>query len=194
MTKAEERFHDAWAETIAAETVAVEAAFEACTAPENRLILARAGDLAGRRVLDLGCGAGEAAVYFAKRGALVTAADSSLGMLEATRRVAGRHGVAVETVRADCGGRLPFPDESFDLVYAANLLHHVDVGRTAAEASRILKPGGLFASWDPVAYNPLINVYRRIARAVRTPDEHPLTLADLRTVARRFPTLEVRTT
>jgi hypothetical protein len=50
---------------------------------------------------------------------------------------------------------------------------------------RALKPGGMFISYDPIAYNPLINVYRRMATAVRTPDESPLTLADLK-LARKY--------
>jgi SAM-dependent methyltransferase len=85
---------------------------------------------------------------------------------------------------------VPLPDGSFDVVYAANLLHHVDVGATLKEARRLLKDGGIFASYDPIAYNPLINVYRRMATQVRTDDEHPLRARDLSVVRQTFP--EVR--
>jgi len=48
-----------------------------------------------------------------------------------------------------------------------------------------LKPGGMFFSYDPLAYNPLINLYRRMATAVRTTDESPLTIADVE-LARKY--------
>ena len=53
------------------------------------------------------------------------------------------------------------------------------------QVRRALKPGGRFFSWDPLAYNPVINAYRRMATEVRTEDESPLTFADV-ALARRF--------
>ena len=82
-------------------------------------------------------------------------------------------------------------DETFDIVYAANLLHHVDIARCLDEVRRVLKPGGCAAFWDPVAYNPAINVYRRMAAGMRTPDEHPILRSDLELFRSRF--REVRT-
>ncbi|HSD27587.1 MAG TPA: methyltransferase domain-containing protein, partial [Vicinamibacteria bacterium] len=94
----ERRFHDAWASRTGAPEVRVRAAFEAITAPENRFILREMGDLAGRRLLDLGSGLGEAAVYFALRGARVTATDISPEMCAVAAEAARRHGVLVETI------------------------------------------------------------------------------------------------
>src|SRR6266478_423259 len=53
------------------------------------------------------------------------------------------------------------------------------------QAHRALKPGGRFFSINPVAYNPVINVYRRMATEVRTEDENPPTRSDI-ALARRF--------
>ncbi|MGZ3705827.1 MAG: SAM-dependent methyltransferase, partial [Bdellovibrionota bacterium] len=47
-------------------------------------------------------------------------------------------------------------------------------------------PGGVFFSWDPIEYNPVINVYRRMATDVRTVDEAPLRLGDLAKVKKQF--------
>ncbi|HVZ21708.1 MAG TPA: hypothetical protein VG871_11630, partial [Vicinamibacterales bacterium] len=69
---AEREFHDQWAATIDPASVDVRAFFEAETSPEPRWLLEQLGELKGRRVLDLGTGAGEAAVYFALLGADVT--------------------------------------------------------------------------------------------------------------------------
>jgi len=182
----ERRFHDAWASRTEAPEVRVRAAFEAITAPENRFILGRMGDLAGRRLLDLGSGLGEAAVYFALRGARVTATDISPEMCALAADTARGHGASIETI-ATPAERLDVPEGSFDLAYGANLLHHVaDVDAALAAVRRALRPGGRCFFWDPLAYNPAINVYRRIATAVRTSDERPLRFSVLSLFRRHF--------
>ncbi|KAM3109460.1 class I SAM-dependent methyltransferase, partial [Phormidesmis sp. 146-33] len=70
---------------------------------------------------------------------------------------------------------IDFPDNTFDIIYASNLLHHIpDPRLTLKEMHRVLKPGGKACFWDPLKHNPVINVYRRIATKVRTEDETPL--------------------
>jgi SAM-dependent methyltransferase len=179
-------FHDAWAASVRPDEVAVRAAFENLTAPENRFILERMGPLRGRRLLDLGSGLGESAVYFALQGAEVTATDISPEMCALCQETAARHGVKLTTV-VTAAETLDVEPGSYDLVYGANLLHHVqDLDGTLAAVRRALKPGGRCFFWDPLAYNPVINVYRRMATKVRTEDEHPLTFAELATFRRHF--------
>jgi len=188
----EEVFHDAWADSVDVRSIDVRRMNEACTAPEMRAIAAALGDLRGRTLLDVGCGLGEAAVYFALRGAEVTATDISPGMCDATRRLAEANGVRVAT-HVSAAEDLGLPaDRRFDIIYTGNTLHHADLPAMLDRVLPHLQPDGTFASWDPVAYNPLINVYRAIATAVRTPDEHPLRLRDVREVTRRFAHAEVR--
>jgi ubiquinone/menaquinone biosynthesis C-methylase UbiE len=184
MTAADERhaervFHDSWAASIDPTSVNIVAGFEGSTSPENRWILSQIGSLDGKYVLDLGCGAGESSVYLAARGARCVAYDLSPGMLDVAERLAALHGVSIET-RAGDAAQISFPDATFDIVYAANVLHHVDTSAALAEVHRVLKPGGLACTWDPLKHNPIINVYRRMACTTRTPDEHPL---DIRFVA-----------
>jgi SAM-dependent methyltransferase len=182
----ERRFHDEWASGTEASAVEVRAAFEAITAPENRLILSLMGDLRGRRVLDAGCGLGEAAVYFAMRGARVTATDISPRMCELAREAARRQGLDIDAIVTPVE-KLEVPPDSFDFVYGANLLHHVtDIDATLAAVRRALRPGGRCFFWDPLAYNPVINVYRRMATQVRTEDEHPLRFGVLDLFRRHF--------
>ncbi len=188
----ERAFHDAWAAGTALEDVAVREAFEALTAPEHRFILGLAGDLRGQRVLDVGCGLGEAAIYFALQGAEVTASDLSPEMLRACQANAARLGVTVRCVAASAES-LDLPAGAFDLVYAGNLIHHVvDRERFFRNVRHVLRPGGLFVAWDPLKYNPVVNVYRRIASRVRTPDERPLGRADLALARRHLPDLAFR--
>ncbi|MEO7598693.1 MAG: class I SAM-dependent methyltransferase, partial [Opitutus sp.] len=189
--QAEELFHDEWAASEDVTRINVRQRNEACTAPEMRHIRKKLGDLRGRTLLDVGCGLGEASVYFAMEGATVTATDISPGMCNVTQRLAQVNSVSLVThVSAieDLGLR---PDQQFDIIYTGNTLHHADIAATLDNVLPHLKPEGIFVSWDPVAYNPIINLYRAIATKVRTEDEHPLRLRDVRAVTSRFVSAEV---
>jgi len=186
----ERPFHDAWANSIDPRNVPVQETFTASTSPEAQWLLTQMGELRGRRVLDLGSGAGEAAVYFARLEAEVVATDLSSKMLEVLKKAATLHGTCVKIIVGSAQD-LPFASDSFDIVYAANLLHHVDIEQCLDEVRRVLRPGGIGAFWDPLAHNPLINIYRRMARAVRTEDEHPIRRSQLLWFTKRFD--EVRT-
>ncbi|MEU6064183.1 class I SAM-dependent methyltransferase [Streptomyces sp. NPDC047082] len=135
--------YDSFAEAYAAET-------------ENNLVnayyarpamLALAGDVAGRRILDAGCGSGPLSAALRDRGAIVTGIDASAGMLALARR---RLGDDVALHMVDLSDRLPFADGAFDDVVASLVLHYLeDWGPTLAELRRVLRPGGrLIASVD----------------------------------------------
>ena len=178
-------FHDAWANSTHLEDVLVRECFEAPTALENRFILERIGDLRGKKLLDIGAGLGESSVDFALRGAEVTAIDISPLMIEKVVALGKQFGVEVEGRIAE-GENLNVPANQYDLIYLANTIHHVqDRAALFQQMHRALKPGGVFFSYDPLAYNPVINIYRRIAVRVRTPDESPLGIADLK-LARKY--------
>ena len=190
--QAEGHFHDEWAASEDVTAINVRQRNEACTAPEMRHLRAVLGDLRGRELLDVGCGLGEASVYFALEGATVTATDISPGMCAAAQKLAAANGVAVAThVSAVEDLGLP-AGRQFDVIYTGNTLHHADIPAMLDAVLPHLKPDGLFVSWDPVAYNPVINVYRALATQVRTEDEHPLRLRDVRLITARFEQAEVR--
>ncbi len=181
----ESDFHDQWAAETPLEKISVREAFEAPTAPENRFILRKMGSLKGKRVLDVGAGLGESSVYFALQGAKVTATDLSPQMVDTAVRLGKLHGVEIEGVVTP-GETLDVPAASYDFVYIANTIHHVTNKPVLFEQiQRALKPGGQFFSWDPLAYNPVIGIYRKMATEVRTEDEAPLTFADVK-LARNY--------
>jgi SAM-dependent methyltransferase len=103
------------------------------------------------RVLDVAAGTGNASVPAAERGASVTASDLTPELLEAGRRRAEAAGVELGWVQADAE-RLPFDDESFDVVMssigAMFAPHHQDV---ADELVRVCRRGGTIGllSWTP---------------------------------------------
>jgi SAM-dependent methyltransferase len=153
----------------------------------------RLGPLAGRRVLDYGCGHGMASVVLARRGAAVTAFDLSPGYLAEARRRARANDVGVAFVQAD-GDRLPFADGSFDRVWGNAVLHHLDLRAAARELRRVLAPGGLAVFCEPWGDNPLLAWARRrlpYPGKQRTPDEQPLRSRHLMVLREVFPRLEV---
>jgi hypothetical protein len=68
--------------------------------------------------------------------------------------------------------------------------HHVNIEETIVRIKPHLATDGIFVSWDPLAYNPAINLYRKIATNVRTPDEHPLRLQDIKLFKKHFNKVE----
>jgi 2-polyprenyl-3-methyl-5-hydroxy-6-metoxy-1,4-benzoquinol methylase len=174
----EAEFHDQWASGINADNTLIDETFSSVTAIENQHILSQFGDVKGKRVLDYGCGAGEGGIYLAKLGANVVGVDVSPGMLEAAHRLASAHGVTIET-RQVTENKIPAADNEFDLIYGNGVLHHVDLSVAKRELARILKPDGIGCFIEPLTYNPAIEVYRYLARTVRTEDEKPLSFEDI---------------
>jgi SAM-dependent methyltransferase len=102
------------------------------------------GDVTGRHVLEVGCGAAQGARWLVRAGARVTAFDVSLGQLRESRRLDVRSGTAVaRLVQAD-GQRMPFADRAFDVVCSAfgAVPFVADSAGLMREAFRVLRPGG----------------------------------------------------
>jgi SAM-dependent methyltransferase len=104
------------------------------------------GDVAGRRVLEVGCGAAQCARWLVTQGALPVGLDVSHRQLQHGRRLDGSTGSEVPTVCATATA-LPFPDGSFDAAFSAfGALQFVyDAEAAVAEVARVLRPGGRFA-------------------------------------------------
>jgi ubiquinone/menaquinone biosynthesis C-methylase UbiE len=107
---------------------------------ERPATLALAGNVAGHRILDAGCGSGPLLAVLRDQGATVTGIDSSARMLELARR---RLGADASLHVADLRDPLPFPDGAFDDVVASLVLHYLKNWEpTLAEFRRVLRPGG----------------------------------------------------
>lgn len=189
--KREAEHHDRAAAGTRVDEVLVDETFTSVTAQENQYILERFGSLEGLTILDFGCGFAEGGVYFAKLGARVVAMDVSEGQLEQARRLAAHHGVSIETRLVD-GPRVPAQDGEFDRIYGYGVLHHVEHEIVVPELARVMKPNGVGCFMEPLPYNPIIGVYRKIASAVRTPDERPVTLEDIEGFRKYFGNVEHR--
>ena len=100
--------------------------------------------LAGKRVLDLGCGVGEYVRAFAGVGAIAIGCD-----VESSRLVEARRRGANGLVQA-AGEQLPFHDRSLDVVVLNEVIEHVTDDRaTMREVARVLAPGGVAVIYAP---------------------------------------------
>ena len=98
----------------------------------------------GARALDIGCGGGLMAEEVARMGFAVTGVDPAVAAIEVARSHAFKSGLRIEYTTAG-GESLPFPEDSFDLVYCCDVLEHVtDPGVVIGEAARVLRAGGIF--------------------------------------------------
>ena len=188
----EEHLSDSWARAVDVSGMNIKKINTAVTAPEMRYITMVLGNIHGKKILDIGCGLGEASVYFALLGAKVTAVDISRGMLVVTRRLARANNVRLRTVQSAIE-HLAIPQrEQFDAIYVGNVFHHVHISEALDQIIPHLTPKGLLVAWEPVDYNPIINIYREMARAVRSPFERPLRTADIQLFRRYFGDVRIR--
>jgi ubiquinone/menaquinone biosynthesis C-methylase UbiE len=103
------------------------------------------GDVAGKDVLELGCGAAQWSILLAQQGARAVGLDNSGGQLEHARELMAEAGVDFPLVHASAD-EVPLPDASFDVVFCDHgAMTFADPYRTVPEAARLLRPGGLFA-------------------------------------------------
>jgi len=139
------------------------ARYGADIATESTLRLLGAVD--GKRVLDLGCGAGHASVTFARHGAKVIAVDPSAHQLDEARQAAEQADVRIELQQANLAELAFLRAEGIDVVFSAFALAEApDLDRVFRQVHRVLKQEGplvfslphpAFAMLDPAAPDPL---------------------------------------
>jgi 2-polyprenyl-3-methyl-5-hydroxy-6-metoxy-1,4-benzoquinol methylase len=117
--------------------------------PEALVELVRSGRVSPCKTVDLGCGAGNLAVYLAGLGFTVTGIDISPTAVNLARKNAEMKGVACDFIVADVLGDMPDVQGGFDFAYDWELLHHIYPGQRegyVANVQRLLNPGGKYLS------------------------------------------------
>jgi SAM-dependent methyltransferase len=154
----------------------------------------------GKRVLEVGCGAGTDLVRFAKGGAIVTGIDLSPSAIALARENFVQQGLQADLREAD-GERLPFADNTFDLVYAHGVVQYTaDDRRLVEECRRVLKPGetAIFQVYNRVSW---LNALSKLMKVPLEHEDAPVLgkysaselrallagFADVRIVEERFP-------
>jgi SAM-dependent methyltransferase len=146
--------------------------------PESELQLI--GDVAGRDVLEYGCGGAQWSIALARLGARVTGLDNSARQLAHARSAVDASGLPVTLVHGN-GERTPFAAASFDVVFCDHgAMSFADPAVTIPEVARIIRPGGILAfstghplhaaSWDDVADAPSRTLHHPYFDLGRTED------------------------
>ncbi len=153
-------------------------------------------EVAGRTVLDYGCGNGEESLFAARHGATrVVGIDISEVSIKNCRQRAAREGLArAVDFRVNDGEALEFADSTFDVAMEYGVLHHVKLEAAMRELARVLRPNGRMICTEALGHNPIIQAYRR-----RTPDlrtqwevEHILRKDAFATMGCHFHQVELR--
>jgi SAM-dependent methyltransferase len=154
----------------------------------------------GRAVLEVGCGAAVDLARFARGGARTTGVDVAASAIELAKANFAQQNLAGEFRVAD-GERLPFPDATFDLVYAHGVVQYTpNPQRLVDECRRVLKPGGqaVFQVYNRVSW---LNALSRLMKVGLEHEDAPVLLkfsigefrrllrgfSEVRIVPERFP-------
>jgi len=158
------------------------------------------GPLAGKSIIDIGCGYHPTPIYFALAGAeRVCACDVSPKAVQFMRHLVNLYGVADRvTVYESPVERMPFASGEFDLMHGEAVLHHISLPPAAPEIRRVLKPGGRAVFKDPLGHNPILEFVRDHMPAVTGKSaakgtDRPMTVEDVEGFGRFFASYEYRT-
>ncbi|MFB6168609.1 MAG: class I SAM-dependent methyltransferase [Haloferacaceae archaeon] len=124
---------------------------------EKQAVLDALAPVEGKEVLEIACGTGRFTVALAERGADIVGLDISAEMLAQGREKARRAGRQVDFLRGDAG-RLPFPDDSFDAVFAMRFFHLADTPATyLSEMARVARDQVFFDTFNAASVRVLYN-------------------------------------
>lgn len=145
----------------------------------------------GKRVLEYGCGMNSYAFWLAQQGAQVVGVDISDTAIEQMRERSHQRPfperVTFQRMNAE---DLEFADNFFDIICGRAILHHLDLHKAFSEIVRTLNSDGHAIFVEPLGHNPILNAYRRRTPGLRTPDEHPLVIRDLKLAEEYFDQVE----
>ena len=119
--------------------------------PAARVVVGRAAPAAGERVVDVGCGTGNAALLAAERGAIVTGVDPAARLLEVARADAAARGLDA-TFAPGHAAALPLGDGEADVLLSVfGVIFAPDPRAAAEELARVCAPGGriVLSAWMP---------------------------------------------
>lgn len=149
----------------------------------------------GKRVLDYCCGNGGVAISLAKKGIEMVGIDISDVSIQNSKNLAQNEGVedrvSFFTMDAE---KTSFDDNYFDGVICSGVLHHLKIEKAFKEMARILKPEGSIICIEPLAYNPIFQLYRKLTPHLRTEweMEHILTKKDINLAKNYFEKIETK--
>lgn len=149
-------------------------------------LFSEVGPVAGRRVLDYGCGTGSTTAALLALGAHVTGLDISFSRLQQAQRHSELQAQGEAAFVQGAAEQLPFGSDTFDAVLGKQVLHHLDWKIAIPEIARVLRPGGRAVFLEPLIHNPLLEGYRRLTPHLRSPTERALSMRDIAWMGSHF--------
>lgn len=147
-----------------------------------------------KKILEYGCGTGGQSFFLARNGAEVTGIDiSEEGIKQAIKKTKIEYKDIENKLNflVMDAEKMALESSSFDIVCGSGILHHLDLDLAFKEIRRVLKPTGKGIFIEPLGYNPILNLFRRITPHLRTPDEHPFLMKDVKNAYNYFGKVDV---
>jgi SAM-dependent methyltransferase len=138
-------------------------------------------------LLDYGCGYGNKLVALASRLKKGMGIDISDARVDAAKKLACEKEIANIDFFVMDAMNMTFGDNEFDIIVGDAILHHLNLEKSLGEIKRVLKRGGEAYFTEPLATNPVIQLYRRLTPRMRTVDEQPFRKRELRLIQDIFP-------
>lgn len=147
--------------------------------------------ICGKKLIEIGCGAGDNVLEFAKMGGdQIFGIDISSRAINQCKNNLKQYSSVpnVEKISLVVGDvhKLDFQDESVDVFYGNAILHHLDLSVALKEINRCLKKNGKAIFCEPLGHNIFINLFRLLTPSRRTPTERPLTDRDFKLLSQYF--------
>jgi len=123
----------------------------------------------GKKALVLGCGEGAESFLLAKNGAEVIGIDIADGAVKTATDEAIRLGISNKAKYFIMDAEnLKFGDNTFDIITASGMIHHINFLKVLPEMARVIKPEGEIICIEPLKYNPIFQAYRKTTPHLRT--------------------------
>tara|TARA_B100000029_G_scaffold182255_1_gene179883 strand:- start:535 stop:1278 length:744 start_codon:yes stop_codon:yes gene_type:complete len=143
-------------------------------------------------VLDYGCGVGnfaEEVILFKPKK--IIAVDISKEAIKKAKKKLKERDINLD-YRVDNCESLSLDSNSFDVAYGSGILHHLNLKKSLNELNRVLRKDGTIIFVEPLATNPLINIYRKFTPNDRSADEHPFKSDDIKLIKSIFKNVEIK--
>lgn len=138
------------------------------------------------RLLEYGCGNASLGFDIAPIAKEVIGIDISEVAIHQAQRIAALKRLENAKFVVDNAESMRQADASVDVLAGSGIVHHLDIPKAMQEVRRVLRNGGIAIFAEPMGHNPIVNWYRNRTPELRTPDEHPLLVKDIRAMAKGF--------
>ncbi len=143
-------------------------------------------DIKDKKVLIVGCAEG-AVIDLFRRGAVVIGVDIAEHAITHLKTSIKKEGLDEKcSAFVMDAENLDFPPNTFDIICCSGVLHHLDIDKAMSCWTRVLKPHGRITMFEPMAWNPVVALYRLLTPSLRTKYEHPLTPTHIKILRKYF--------